>query len=75
MKNQIYHNYPDKCVSKKELRTVWFPMSVATLERRIKEIRELKKFKDVLLVCGGKIFVNVQGFYQFLRYKEKMRFK
>lgn len=67
--------YPDKNVTKKELHTVWFPMSPATCERRLKEAKQIKKFKDIQLRVGSRVIVNVRGFFEFLQYRETQRFK
>ncbi len=50
-------------------------MSQTTLNRRLKEIDRDKRFKDVKLYTGGKVLINVRGFYQFLCYRQEMRFK
>lgn len=75
MSEELYHNYPDKNVPKKELYTEWFPMSSATCNRRLEEIRKSKKFSNVEVSTGGKTLINVRGFYLFLQYRKNNRFK
>lgn len=70
-----YHNYPDKNVTKKELCEKWFPMSQATLSRRLKESESVKEYRDIQINLGGKVLVNVRGFYEFLSYRQKNRFR
>lgn len=75
MSEQNYHNYPDKNVTKKELCEKYFPMSQTTLNRRLRELEKVKKFRDVQLSTGGKTLINVRGFYLFLsdRQNNKIR--
>lgn len=75
LEEKKYHNYPDSNVTKNILIKQWFPMSQTTLNRRLKEIDRDKRFKDVKLYTGGKVLINVRGFYQFLCYRQEMRFK
>ena len=71
-----FNEYPDQCVSKLQLKEWYFPaLSIRTIERRISEAREVKKFKDIAIGTGGKTMINVRAFYLFLRYKEKQKFK
>lgn len=75
MSENNYHNYPDKNVTKKELRESWFPMSSATCDRRLQEAKKIRKFKDIQLKTGANVLVNVRGFYEFLVYRENNRFR
>lgn len=75
MSENLYHNYPDRNVTKKELYTDWFPMSSATCNRRLEEVRRNKKFRDIEISTGGKSLINVRGFYLFLQYRKNNRFK
>lgn len=70
MEEKQYHNYPDKCVTKSDLMG-YFPMSTATLSRRLKKMRQYRQFRDVELSLGGKLLINVKGFYLFLKFLEK----
>ena len=69
MEKEVYHDYPDKCVVKDELLT-YFPMSTATLSRRLKKMRSYRQFRDVEISSAGKLLINVRGFYHFLRFLE-----
>ena len=64
-KEKNYHNYPDKSVVKTELLS-YFPMSTATLSRRLRVMRTYKQFRDVEIRSGGKLLINVRGFFEFL---------
>lgn len=75
MSEKNYHNYPDKNVTKKELCETWFPMSQTTLNRRLKELASIKKFRDVVVSTGGKLLINVKGFYLFLDYRQNNKFR
>lgn len=75
MSAKDYHNYPDKNVTKKELCEHFFPMSQATLNRRLKEAEAIKTFRDIQISTGGKVLINVKGFYLFLDYRQKNKFR
>lgn len=71
-----YNNYPDCLVSKKQLQEIWFPaISIKTIERRVKEAKAIRKFKNISIGTGGKMMINVRGFYLFLLYKEQNKYK
>ena len=73
---ELYNNYPDKFVSKKQLKEGWFSaISIKTIERRLEESRANRKFHHISIGTGGKVMINVRGFYLFLLYKEKNKFK
>ena len=73
---EVYNNYPDKFVSKKQLKEGWFSaISIKTIERRLEESRAIRKFRNISIGTGGKVMINVRGFYLFLLYKEKNKFK
>ena len=73
---ELYNNYPDKFVSKKQLKEGWFSaISIKTIERRLEESRAIRKFRNISIGTGGKVMINVRGFYLFLLYKEKNKFK
>ncbi|EGP67271.1 hypothetical protein HMPREF9182_0559 [Streptococcus sp. oral taxon 056 str. F0418] len=72
----LYNNYPDKFVSKEQLKEEWFSaISIKTIERRLKEAKTIRKFRDISIGTGGKVMINVRGFYLFLLYKEKNKYK
>lgn len=76
MQEKIYNQFPDKFVSKQQLVDDFFPaISIQTVQRRVKETYLIQKFKDISIGTGGKMMINVRGFYEFLRYKEKNKFK
>ena len=76
MEEKLYNNYPDKFVSKAELKDGWFSaISMTTIQRRLKEARSVRKYKDIVISTGGKLMVNVRGFYLFLLYLERNKFK
>ena len=73
---RLYNNYPDKFVSKEQLKKEWFSaISIKTIERRLKEAKTIRKFRDISIGTGGKVMINVRGFYLFLLYKEKNKYK
>lgn len=48
-----YNNYPDICVSKKDLKANYFPsISIKTIERRLDESQKTKEFKDISFRTG-----------------------
>lgn len=76
MEEKVYNRFPDCMVSKKQLKEQWFPaISIKTIERRLEESKKVAKFKDISVGTGGKAMINVRGFYLFLLYKEKNKFK
>lgn len=73
---RLYNNYPDRFVSKEQLKEEWFSaISIKTIERRLKEAKTIRKFRDISIGTGGKVMINVRGFYLFLLYKEKNKYK
>lgn len=76
MEQKEFNNYPDQCVSKAQLKVLYFPaLSIWMIERRIKEAEEIRKFKGMSIGTGGKLIINIRAFYLFLRYKEKNKCK
>ena len=70
-----YNNYPDICVSKKDLKANYFPsISIKTIERRLDESQKTKEFKDISFRTGQKVLINVRGFYLFLLHRERVRY-
>lgn len=70
-----YNNYPDICVSKKDLKANYFPsISIKTIERRLDESQKTKEFKDISFKTGQKVLINVRGFYLFLLHRERVRY-
>lgn len=45
------------------------------MEERFEDSKKVIDFKEISIGTGGKIMINVNGFYQFLLYKEKLKFK
>lgn len=73
---RLYNNYPDRFVSKEQLKEEWFSaISIKTIERRLKEAKTIRKFRDISIGTGGKVMINVRGFYLFLLYKEQNKYK
>lgn len=68
-----YNKYPDKFVTKKDLIADYFPMSTATLSRRLKVMRQYRQFRTVELTSAGSLLINVRGFYGFLLFIEDKR--
>lgn len=68
-----YNKYPDKFVTKKDLIAYYFPMSTATLSRRLKVMRQYRQFRTVELTSAGSLLINVRGFYSFLLFIENKR--
>ena len=72
---KLYNNYPDICVSKKDLKANYFPsISIKTIERRLDESQKTKEFKDISFRTGQKVLINVRGFYLFLLHRERVRY-
>ena len=50
---ELYNNYPDKFVSKKQLKEGWFSaISIKTIERRLEESRAIRKFRNISIGTG-----------------------
>ncbi|MFU2195074.1 hypothetical protein [Streptococcus pneumoniae] len=76
MEDKIYNNFPDKFVSKQQLVDNYFPViSIQTVQRRIKETYSIKQFRDISIGTGGKMMINVRGFFCYLKYKEKQKYR
>lgn len=73
MEAVMYHAYPDINVTKDILITEYFPMSTATLARRLRVMRGYRQFRNVEIRSAGKLLINVRGFYQFLEFLDKKR--
>ena len=72
---KLYNNYPDICVSKRDLKANYFPsISIKTIERRLDESQKTKEFKDISFRTGQKVLINVRGFYLFLLHRERVRY-
>lgn len=72
---KLYNNYPDICVSKKDLKANYFSsISIKTIERRLDESQKTKEFKDISFRTGQKVLINVRGFYLFLLHRERVRY-
>ena len=72
---KLYNNYPDICVSKKDLKANYFPsISIKTIERRLDESQKTKEFEDISFRTGQKVLINVRGFYLFLLHRERVRY-
>lgn len=73
MEEVLYHSYPDINVTKDVLVEKHFPMSQATLNRRLRVMRSYRQFRSVEIRSAGKLLINVRGFYQFLDFLDKKR--
>ena len=73
MEEVRYHSYPDVNVTKDVLIEEHFPMSTATLNRRLRVMRGYRQFRSVEIRSAGKILINVRGFFMFLEFLDKKR--
>ncbi|HEL1757627.1 TPA: DNA-binding protein [Streptococcus suis] len=57
---------------KEALMKRWEGLSIYTLNRWLKEMREMKRFRCYILHPSHKIvFINLDGFQEFLEWKQK----
>lgn len=71
------NQFPDKFVTKEELMKEYFSfLAEKTLSKYLTDIRKNNKYCHILLSPSKRLtFINVKGFYEYLRYKEKNKFR
>lgn len=61
---------------KKTILKIWSGLSIHTLNRWLREMKKSKKFRDAVINPSHKIlFVQIDRFEEFLRYKDKKKIK
>lgn len=61
---------------KKTILKIWSGLSIHTLNRWLREMKENKKFRDAVINPSHKtLFVQIDRFEEFLRYKDKKKIK
>lgn len=61
---------------KKTILKIWSGLSIHTLNRWLREMKANKKFRDAVINPSHKtMFVKIDRFEEFLRYKDKKKIK